>query len=677
MTRRSGHLWAILPTLAMLLACRGPAPAAPSSAAEATVPAFEQAALAALGQGVGPGGLRLTQPLADTIFPPDLAPPTWRWADATQADGWAVRVAFADGREPLVAAVSGREWTPTDAQWQVMRDRSRDAAAHVTVVAVVRRAAGEPLASGGAAFTTSADPVGAPLFYREVNLPFIDAVKDPSLIRWRFGPVSSRTPPPVVLTGLPVCGNCHSFSADGKTLGMDVDYSNDKGSYALADTATETVLSRDKVITWSDFRREDGTQTFGLLSSVSPDGRFVVSTVKDRSVFVPTKDLEYSQLFFPVKGILAVYRRDTRTFAALPGADDPRFVQSNPSWSPDGKFIVFARATAYDLGLKHDKALLDPSEVAEFLSGGREFKFDLYRIPFNDGAGGVAEPIAGATGGGMSHFFARYSPDGRWIVFTQAKNFMLLQPDSTLWILPAQGGVARRMACNTPRMNSWHSWSPNGRWLVFSSKVHGPYTQLFLTHVDAAGLDSPPLVLDRFTTPNRAANIPEFVNLPPDGLRSIRDAFVDDASWVRAATLHFQAGDLPGAEAKFRKALQRNPNNVDAHRLLGIALARQGQPQEAIAHFRAVLLARPNDPEVHGNLAIVLATLGDHELAIEHLQLAVQAAPGDATLLFNLGQALMARQRHAEAVAPLRKAAVADPTSEPIRAALARALAGR
>jgi Flp pilus assembly protein TadD len=233
------------------------------------------------------------------------------------------------------------------------------------------------------------------------------------------------------------------------------------------------------------------------------------------------------------------------------------------------------------------------------------------------------------------------------------------------------------MACNTPRMNSWHSWSPNGRWLVFSSKVHGPYTQLFLTHVDAAGLDSPPLVLDRFTTPNRAANIPEFVNLPPDGLRSIRDAFVDDASWVRAATLHFQAGDLPGAEAKFRKALQRNPNNVDAHRLLGIALARQGQPQEAIAHFRAVLLARPNDPEVHGNLAIVLATLGDHELAIEHLQLAVQAAPGDATLLFNLGQALMARQRHAEAVAPLRKAAVADPTSEPIRAALARALAGR
>ena len=45
---------------------------------------------------------------------------------------------------------------------------------------------------------------------------------------------------------------------------------------------------------------------------MSPDGKYVVSTVKDRSVFVPEPDLAFSQLFFPIKGILAVYDRQTR-----------------------------------------------------------------------------------------------------------------------------------------------------------------------------------------------------------------------------------------------------------------------------------------------------------------------------------------------------------------------------
>ena len=40
-------------------------------------------------------------------------------------------------------------------------------------------------------------------------------------------------------------------------------------------------------------------------------------------------------------------------------------------------------------------------------------------------------------------------------------------------------------------MNSWHSFSPNGRWLVFSSKSRSPYTQMFLTHVDEQGNDTP------------------------------------------------------------------------------------------------------------------------------------------------------------------------------------------
>ena len=102
---------------------------------------------------------------------------------------------------------------------------------------------------------------------------------------------------------------------------------------------------------------------------------------------MPTDDLAYSQLFFPIKGILAVHNRQTGEIHALPGADDPQFVQSNATWSPDGKYLVFARSRAYKLRQERAEAavLLTPADCKEFLTKQKSFLFDLYRIPFNDG----------------------------------------------------------------------------------------------------------------------------------------------------------------------------------------------------------------------------------------------------------------------------------------------------
>jgi hypothetical protein len=118
---------------------------------------------------------------------------------------------------------------------------------------------------------------------------------------------------------------------------MDVDYGNDKGSYALVPGNRTVTIDRDCVMTWDSFRHEDGLFTFGLLPRLSLDGCHVLASVKDRSVFVPMDDLAYSQRFFPVQGILAAYNREHLTFAALSGADEPAFVQVNAVWSPDGK----------------------------------------------------------------------------------------------------------------------------------------------------------------------------------------------------------------------------------------------------------------------------------------------------------------------------------------------------
>jgi len=472
-------------------------------------------------------GLTILYPLDDTLFPPEIVPPTFRWEDGKSgANTWLVTIEFQDDAKSmnlLGVLADSPEWTPSAKEWETIKKLSLEKTAKVAILGVNSSDPAKILSGGRISISTSKDEVGASLFYREVNLPFIDAVKDPSHIRWRYGAISSPEQPPIVLDNLPVCGNCHSFTADGKTLAMDVDYANNKGSYVITPVAEEMVIATSDIITWYDYKKDDGELTFGLLSQISPDGSLVVSTVKDNSVFVPKPDLAFSQLFFPIKGILCVYNRITETFQSLPGADDPQYVQSEPVWSPDGKYIVFVRAKAYKLkGVEADrKVLLTQEECAEFLEDGKPFPFDLYRVPYNDGKGGKAEPLRGASNNGMSNYFAKYSPDGKWIVFCKAKSYSLLQPDSNLYIIPAEGGEARKLRCNTGLMNSWHSWSPNSRWLVFTSKINTPYTQLFLTHIDEEGRSTPPVLLSQFTASDRAANIPEFVNNKPTAIKKI------------------------------------------------------------------------------------------------------------------------------------------------------------
>ncbi len=332
--------------------------------------------------------LMIEYPLDEALFPPEIVPPKFRWKDYdSRSDTWLVTIEFQDGNKRINSLVRNPQWVPKATVWDAIKRRSLEKEAKVTVLGVNHRASGKILSANHIRIKTSRDEVGAPIFYREVNLPFIDAVKDPTHIRWRFGVISSPQQPRIVLDKLPVCGNCHSFSTDGAILGMDVDYANDKGSFAITQVKEQMALATSEIITWSDYKRDDGELTFGLLSQVSPDGRFVVSTVKDMSVFVAKPDLAFSQLFFPIKGILCIYDRQAGTFQALSGADDPELVQSNPVWSPDGKYIVFARTRAYVLknARGEKKVLLSPEECTEFLRDGKPFLYDLYRIPFNNG----------------------------------------------------------------------------------------------------------------------------------------------------------------------------------------------------------------------------------------------------------------------------------------------------
>ena len=576
-------------------------------------------------------GLTVEYPLSGTLFPPEIIAPMFIWKDKTdKADAWLVVAEVKNAAKVVSPVVSQQKWRPTADQWSTMKTASLEKDMRISVLGIAKKDPDKIVSSGQTMIRTSSDEVGASIFYRDVPLPFEFAYKNLDTIRWRLGDIASEGPTEIILKDLPLCGNCHSFTPDGKTLAMDVDYANDKGSYVITTLEKETVLTPDKIITWSDYRKEDGEMTFGLLSQISPDGRYALSTVKDRSIFVPIDNLMISQLFFPLKGIIAAYDRELDKFWALPGADYPEYCQSNPNWYPDGTYIVFAKAPVYHSKVAESftQTVIPTSAAAEFIEGRQGYKYDLYRIPWNDGKGGMAEPIPGGANKGKSDYFPRISPDGRWLVFCLADNFMLLQPDSTLYIMPAEGGTPRRMNCNLSLMNSWHSWSPNSRWLIFASKHRGPYTQLYITHIDANGNDTPAVLLENFVLPERAVNIPEFVNIPKTRWVSLVDDFTQAGNYyLRIGEDKFFLKDYEGAIAAYNTALEQNPDNPDILIKRGEAKAKLKNYQGALEDIGKALAINFRQPVAYKKRGDVKFQMGDLEDALSDYDEAIRLNP--------------------------------------------------
>jgi hypothetical protein len=450
------------------------------------------AAAAWLWPGQSHSQITVDYPPEGALFPPDFAPPTFEWHDASRdARMWSIDVgarsgdaaplhATSHGEPPQIGEIdqaaigltnaaptltperaSAHTWKPDAATWEAIKRVGARGPAVLTITGYSGTWLRRAVSRGQATIQVSTDPVGAPVLYRDVPLrptagergviQPLDKNLVP-LIAWRLRNLAEPDSR-VLMKGLHSCTNCHSVSRDGKTMGLDVDGPrNDKGLYALFPIQPEAAIRKENVIQWSTFRGKlGGKLRVAFMSQVSPDGRYVVTTINDpgrgqtdyqrqknpedlrQNYYVANfTDYRFLQVFYPTRGVLAWYSKATGMLKALPGADDPGFVHTGATWSPDGKFLVFARArarAAYPPGVDRATHANDPNET--------QIQYDLYRIPFNDGQGGTPTPIAGASANGMSNNFPKISPDGRWIVFVQCRNGQLMRPDGKLgWVQP-------------------------------------------------------------------------------------------------------------------------------------------------------------------------------------------------------------------------------------------------
>jgi tetratricopeptide (TPR) repeat protein len=668
---------------------------APQTAATTGDPAFIPEHLRPVPMYSTSPGLNIDIPANGTIYPPDIIPPQFAWRDDNPAAAvWRVEIVFGEHVKPIRLWSSGEKmqlgpldetlkgyvppsltpeqtaahtWRPDPKMWEEIKKHSVNAPATVIVSGFASQKDKEPLSHAQATIQTSKDPVGAPIFYRDVPLippepesvqrgvikPLPDSVLPK--IKWELRYIN-ETQTKTMMTGLPTCGNCHSFSRDGQTLGIDVDGpANDKGLYALVPVKKVSTISNDYLIRWSAFSEDNSQKRFGFMSQVSPDGKFVVNSIDvphahgrrviDRLYNGFYWFYGFGQVFYPTRGVLAWYSKDTGKLQTLPGADDPNYVQTSAFWSPDGKYLIYSRALArdpYPPGYKRSMFANDPNET--------QIQYDLYKIPFNNGKGGTPERVIGASENGMSNNFPKVSPDGKWIVFVQCKNGLLMRPDSKLYIVPFEGGVARPLESNLPTMNSWHSFSPNGKWLAFSSKSPSFYTHLYLTHIDDQGHASPPIVVENATASNRAVNIPEFVNIGPDGLDHIETPAIDFYREFDQAQQLQDMHKYVEAVPAWKVAAVKDPTDARPYNNMGVALAATGKTAEAIEQYNKSIELNPDSSQTHNNLGSALAETGRFDEAMVQIRKAIELNPDNGVAHINLGHLLEVTGRRQEAV---------------------------
>jgi hypothetical protein len=134
------------------------------------------------------------------IFPPEITPPTLLWRDAnTSAKSWRIDVTFADGSKPIRVESRGEgmkigeidprcvsennrppsltpeqaaahTWTPDVDTWTRIKQHSVEKGATVSITGRGAESADVAVSSGQVTLSTSRDPVGAPIFYRDVPL---------------------------------------------------------------------------------------------------------------------------------------------------------------------------------------------------------------------------------------------------------------------------------------------------------------------------------------------------------------------------------------------------------------------------------------------------------------------------------------------------------------------------
>jgi len=133
--------------------------------------------------------------------------------------------------------------------------------------------------------------------------------------------------------------------------------------------------------------------------------------------------------------------------------------------------------------------------------------------------------------------------------------------------------------------------------------------------------------------------------------------------------------DPQGAVLATRRAIELNPNHVDARTFLAwIELEVRGDVDAAIKEYQKTIDLHPELPDAHNNLAVAQKRKGNLDQAIASLNKALEIKPDFATALTTRGGILAEQNRWAEARRDFERALKLDPRDDGALYGLAQAM---
>jgi hypothetical protein len=457
------------------------------------------------------------------LFPANWLRPRFRFTPANGENLFEIRLQSPTEANDLVAYTTNTTWAIPADVWTKMGQNAVDQPITVTVRAVN---SGSPQKPAGTRGTITAAPVlaGGTMIYWAASSS--DVAPDTSkLVGFRVGDesvIDALTIPEVqesdlvdesgqnlksgygVPNGHAQCIGCHVSTPDGNAVGFTDQWPWDD---VLATVTSDALGAVPPYVSAGAQRLINqpwlGMQTASKSHWTSGD-RILVTSYAARSPG-GNPPVGYASSYDANHGSLAWFDLETTTSipwqqgqgqamnTAIQSAfgtawgffdlDGETRVPLTPNLSHDGTTLVYTSATA-----SQDGRIGDDSET------------DIHLAPYGDRMGGTVTPLAGASTPGVAEYYPSFSADDRLIAFNRVgtssatSGKIYYRPDAEVYVVPATGGTATRLAANDPPactgetspgiINSWAKWSPsvstaNGKdyyFLIFSSARKYPGT---------------------------------------------------------------------------------------------------------------------------------------------------------------------------------------------------------
>lgn len=314
------------------------------------------------------------------------------------------------------------------------------------------------------------------------------------------------------------CINCHSFQ-NYRTERMQF---HGRGDYGGTIVASGEKLRKVNL-------KVDGALSGGVYPAWHPTQNLIAYSVNKTGQLFHSRDLQKVEVQDTYSD-LVLYDVDSNRLSVI--LNDSNSLETFPSWSPDGRMLYYAAATfqpetndrSGEMGMRY-----------------RDLKYNIMRIPFDIRTKTFGRPdtVYNASCHDRSATFPRVSPDGNYLLFTEADygTFHIWHKSADLCLMDLRTKSVRPLdEINSPDVESYHSWSSNGRWIVFSSRRDdGSYTRPYLSGFTEHGQFTKPFILPQenpefYAGLLKSFNIPEFTVEPVGfSVRDFADVFQSEA----------------------------------------------------------------------------------------------------------------------------------------------------